>query len=177
MHLPQPRLPSPISSHLAWRGAGAALMLAALAGCANMDKEPPGTPLADVEQKYGLPSYTCTRADGQHRAVWTQQPSGSYAWGTDVDSAGRTVGIQEVLTDNQFRQIREGWTPDQVRCEFGPPAQIREAGLGDMREVVWSYRYVQDVRWHSVMYVYMGADGDSVTHFHSGPDDRYQRSE
>lgn len=187
MHRTQARIPSPVFRRLAFprlafrrlsgRGAGAALMLAVLAGCANLDKVAPGTPLADVEQKYGQPSYTCTRAGGERRVIWTQQPSGSYAWGTDVDSAGRTVRIEEVLTEEHFRLLREGWTPDQVRCEFGPPAQIREAGLGDMREVVWSYRYVLDLRWHSVMYVYMGPKGDRLTHFHSGPDDRYQRSE
>jgi hypothetical protein len=159
------------------RRIGGGLLLAALAGCANPTSVAPGTPLADVEQGYGKPSYTCTRPDGTRRVVWSQQPSGSYAWGTDVDAQGRVVKVEEVLNDTHFRLMREDWTPEQVRCEFGQPAEIREAGLGEKREVVWSYRYVQDIRWHSVMWVYMGADGKAVTHYHSGPDDRYQRSE
>lgn len=155
----------------------APVILAALAGCANLSSVPAGTPLADVEQSHGKPSYTCTRPDGTRRVIWTQQPSGSYAWGTDVDAQGRVAKVEQVLDQAHFNLIQPGWTPDQVRCEFGPPAQIRKAGLGSMREVVWSYRYVQDIRWHSVEYVYMGADGNAVTHYHSGPDDRYQRSE
>jgi hypothetical protein len=153
------------------------VLLAALAGCANLASVPAGTPLADVEQSNGKPSYTCTRPDGTRRVIWTQQPSGSYAWGTDVDAQGRVAKVEQVLDSAHFRLIQPGWTPEQVRCEFGPPAEIREAGLGSLREVVWSYRYVQDIRWHSVEYVYMGADGNAVTHYHSGPDDRYQRSE
>lgn len=143
-----------------------------------MASTPPGTPLSDVEQKYGQPTYTCTRADGQRRVIWSQQPSGSYAWGADVGSDGRVRKVESVLTDEHFQLLSTGtWTPAQVRCEFGPPYRIGEIGLGNLREEVWSYRYIQNVRWHSVMGVYLGPNGDRVTHFVSGPDDRYQRSE
>lgn len=160
------------------RVAAGALLLALLGGCADIATAPAGTPLAELESHYGKPSYTCTRPDGVRRAIWSQQPSGSYAWGTDLDSQGRAVGMEPLLTPKHFEVLRQGvWTPDAVRCEFGPPAQVRTAGLGEKHEVVWSYRYVLDQRWHSVMYVYLGPQGRQVTHYHSGPDDRYQRSE
>ena len=156
----------------------ALLVLTGLAGCADMATIVPGTPLSDIDQKYGKPTYTCTRPDGQHRVIWSQQPSGSYAWGADIGADGRSRQVESVLTDEHFQRLSQGdWTADAVRCEFGPPAQIRQAGLGEARQVVWSYRYMRDIRWHSVMYVYMGRDGARVTRFHSAPDDRYQRSE
>ncbi|WP_420042599.1 hypothetical protein [Bordetella genomosp. 9] len=178
-----PRLPAAAGRFRAagpWRHGPAAGMAAALllAGCANIAHTPPGTPLPEMTARYGQPSYTCNRPDGTRRVVWSQQPSGSAAWGTDLDSQGRALRMEELLTPEHFQRLKQGdWTPEAVRCEFGPPAQIRAVGLGDKYEVVWSYRYVLDGRWHSVMYVYLGPRGDRVTHYHSGPDDRYQRSE
>jgi hypothetical protein len=159
------------------RGLAVAGVLAALAGCANMDRLPAGTPLSTIEQKYGQPSYTCTQPNGQRRAVWSQMPSGEYAFGTTISSDGRAGPLVSVLTDEHFARLAQGtWTPDAVRCEFGPPYRINEAGLGNKREVTWGYRYMQSVK-HSVMWVYMGRDGNQVTEFHPAPDERYQRSE
>jgi hypothetical protein len=176
--IPLPSLPRP-SRARPLRPLSAGLLAAGLlAGCANIAKTPPGTPLSQLESRYGKPTYTCTMPDGTRRAIWSTQPSGSYAWGTDLDAQDRAVRMESLLTTEHFRRLREGdWTPDAVRCEFGPPAEIQMLGLGDKREVVWDYRYVLDGRWHSVMSVYLGSKGDLVTHYHSSPDDRYQRSE
>jgi hypothetical protein len=157
--------------------AAALAVLVSLAGCANMNTLPAGTPLSTIEQKYGQPSYTCTQPDGQHRAVWSQMPSGEYAWGTAIGADGRAGPVVSVLTDEHFSRLAQGsWTPDAVRCEFGPPYRIDEAGLGEKREVTWGYRYMQSNK-HSVMWIYMGRDGNQVTKFHPAPDERYQRSE
>ncbi|OZI63553.1 hypothetical protein [Bordetella genomosp. 11] len=157
----------------------AALFIAGLlTGCANIANTPPGMPLADMQSRYGAPTYTCTRPDGTRRVVWSQLPSGSDAWGTDLDAQGRAVRMQDLMSPEHFERLRQGdWTPAEVRCEFGPPARVGAVGLGEKHEVVWSYYYVLDGRWHSVMYVYFGPRGDRVTHYHSGPDPRYQRSE
>ena len=161
------------------RARAAALFIAGLlAGCANIAATPPGMSLADMESRYGAPTYTCTRPDGTRRAIWSQLPSGSDAWGTDLDAQGRAVRMEDLMSPEHFERLRQGdWTPAAVRCEFGPPARVGAVGLGDKHEVVWSYYYVLSGRWHSVMYVYFGPRGDRVTHYHSGPDQRYQRSE
>jgi hypothetical protein len=159
------------------RCAAAVAMLAALAGCANMNTLPAGTPLSAIEQKYGAPTYTCTRPDGQQRAVWSQMPSGEYAWGADIGADERAGPVVSVLTDEHFLRLAQGtWTPDAVRCEYGPPYRINMAGIGEKREITWGYRYMQSTR-HSVMWIYMGRDGAQVTHFNPAPDERYQRSE
>lgn len=155
----------------------AALILSGLTACANMTNVPPGEPLANVEAQFGRPNFTCELPNGVRRYIWTQQPQGQFAWGTNVGPDGRIDKINQLLTDANFQQLATGdWTPDRVRCTFGPPARISTAGLGNMREVVWSYRYRENSSWNSLMYVYMGPDGDRVTHFHPGPDPMYERA-
>ena len=147
-----------------------------LTACANLAATPPGTPLGQVAAQFGTPTLQCVDRDGQDRAVWSQQPYGQYAWGTTLDAQGRVQGVEPILTDEHFQVLKQGvWTAEQVRCEFGPPAIVDTAGLPNVREVVWSYRYKQDHVWNSLMYVFMGPDGNQVTKFHPGPDPMYDR--
>ncbi len=156
------------------RCAAALAAAGALAACSNLAQVPPGTPLADVAAQYGRPNFSCDMAGGGQRVIWTQQPYGQYAWGANVAADGRVDRVLPILTDAHFKLLAKGaWTADQVRCEFGPPAQVDEVGLPSVREVVWSYRYKQSGVWNSLMYVYMGRDGQRVTRFHPGPDPMY----
>jgi len=156
--------------------------LAALAGCADMAaKVPPGAPLSQVEAEYGRPNFTCERTGpgpglaGGQRVIWTQQPLGQYAWGANVGPDGRIDRVERLLTDEHFKLLSDGdWPAERVRCEFGPPAIIDQVGLPSVRQVVWSYRYRENDVWNSLMYVYMGRDGDRVTRHHPGPDPMYE---
>lgn len=146
-------------------------LIAGLSSCANMADTTPGTPLADVQAQFGRPNFNCTLPDGAQRVIWTQQPFGQFAWGANVGADGHIDQVVALLTDQNFQQLADGvWPAERVRCEFGPPAQIREVGLPSVRQIVWSYRYRQDQVWNSLMHVYMGRDGHQVTHFHPGPD-------
>jgi hypothetical protein len=151
--------------------AASALLLVLLAGCANMADTPPGTPLQQVEAKYGRPTYSCTGENGAQHLIWSQQPNGQYAWGAHVDSAGNIDKITPLLTDEHFKLLAQGtWTQQQVMCEFGPPAQVSTVGLPSSSQLVWSYRYREASAWNSLMYVYFGTDGAKVPRFHPGPD-------
>ena len=132
----------------------------------------PGTPLADVQAQFGRPNFarrpTAAGASSGPSSPWASTPGAPMS----APTAGRPV--LPLLTDPHFKVLETGtWGPDRVRCEFGPPARIDEAGLGEKREVVWSYRYKENSVWNSLMYVYMGRDGSGVTHFHPGPDPMY----
>jgi hypothetical protein len=157
------------------RTALAAASVLALGACANMADTPPGTPIAQVEAKFGAPNFSCPLPYGGKRLIWSQQPAGQYAWGTNVDAAGNTDRVVPLLTDAHFQVLAKGtWTPEQVRCEFGPPAIKDTVGLPSDTQIVWSYRYKQDQVWNSFMYVYFGRDGSHVTRFHPGPDLSYE---
>ncbi|CAM3883896.1 hypothetical protein [Bordetella tumulicola] len=165
-------MPRP-SYRLASRVAALAAV-GALSACANFNQLPPNTPLADVTAQFGHPNFECTLPDGVRRVIWTQQPSGQYAWGGNVSADGRVDQVVPILTDAHFEVLRTGtWTSDRILCEFGPPAEISEVGLPSVRQVVWAYRYKQSQVWNSLMYVYLGRDGNALTRFHPGPDPMY----
>lgn len=147
----------------------------ALTACVTINSLPPGTPAAQVVQQLGLPTYTCTQDDGRQRMIWSQQPSGQAAWGTTIDSEGRIGLVAQLLTDARFQALKSGtWTPEKLLCEFGPPAEKSAVGLPSSLQIVWSWRYMQDGVWYSLMHVYLGRDGERVTRFHPGPDPRYE---
>ena len=147
------------------------LALAALSGCAMVQSSPPGTALDEVIVKFGTPTTTCKNDDGTVRALWTQQPQGFTAYATTVGRDGKIGPFRQMLTDANFDRMNEGiWSVERVLCEFGPPQRVERAGLGEMNQVVWSYRYMQSSTWYSLMYVYLGPDGKQVTRFHPGPD-------
>lgn len=151
------------------------LACAALAGCAAPTAIPPGTQLAQAVAQIGRPNYSCTLEDGRQRVIWSRQPFGQFAWGTNVNADGSITGIEALLTDRNFQKLAQGtWTPEQVQCEFGPPAEKGGVGLPSVRQTVWSYRYQQDGVWHSLMHVYFGYDGKKVTRFHPGPDPMFE---
>lgn len=154
----------------------AAVPLAMLAACANMADIPPGAPLHEVQARFGQPNFTCPAENGGQRLIWTQQPSGQYAWGTNVDASNYIDRVVPLLTDEHFRVLASGvWTQERVRCEFGPPAEITTVGMPSVSQLVWSYRYRQNSAWNSLMHVYFGQDGQQVTRFHPGPDPMFER--
>jgi len=143
--------------------------VAILAGCVNYQSVKPGMSVAEAIQKLGKPSTTCKRDDGTERLIWTMQPYGQFSWGTNTTSQGTVVGLQQLLTDANFQKLATGrWTDKQVLCEFGEPAN--KYGVAQGHEIVWAYRYKQDEVWPSMMYVYMGPQGNLVNRFHPGPD-------
>lgn len=153
-----------------------ACLASALAACTTMNEVPPGASYASVISQFGRPNFVCQLPDGRERVVWTQQPMGQFAWGSNLSADGGTVErVEPILTDAYFKRLGEGvWTAERVRCEFGPPAEITEVGLPSVRQVVWAYRYKESGVWNSLMYVYMGREGDRVTRFHPGPDPMYE---
>lgn len=143
--------------------------VALLAGCANYSSVKPGMPVSEAVQKLGKPTTTCSREDGTQRLIWTMQPYGQYAWGTNTTPQGTVVGLQQLLTDAHFQVLATGkWTDQQVLCEFGEPAN--KYGIAKGNEIVWAYRYKQESVWNSMMYVYMGPQGNLVNRFHPAPD-------
>lgn len=154
----------------------AALAPLLLAACANMADTPPGTPLAQVEAQFGTPTYSCTDRDGNKRAIWSTQPFGQYAWGSTIDNAGNTDKVIPLFTAEQFGKLdKDSWNQEQVRCQFGPPAEIGSVGLPSSRQDVWSYRYKQSGAWNSLMYIYFDPYTGLVTRHHPGPDPMYDR--
>ena len=129
-----------------------------LVGCVNYSSVKPGMTVTEAIQKLGKPSTTCKRNDGTERLIWTMQPYGQYAWGTNTSKQGTVVGLQQLLTDAHFQVLASGrWT--DARSTHASLARTRQAKTVVARgnENVWAYRYKQSSGvWDSMMYVYMG---------------------
>ncbi len=149
---------------------GSAVLL--LTSCAQVSSVKPGTPIADVIRKFGRPVVTCAQADGSRRMIWTEQPQGETAFALTVGTNQLAGAPEQVLDDQTFSVLSngQGWTPEKVRCQFGPPANITEAGMGQSRQWVWGYRYMQPANFAAMMYIYMGSDGNMMTRYESLPD-------
>ena len=154
----------------------AILLVLALGGCAQLQSTTPGTPVADVIKQFGKPTTTCRNPDDTERLVWSQQPFGRYAWGTNTSKDNPIGPFTQVLTDAHFDVLNTGtWSAERVQCEFGPPANIQ--GIAQGNEKVWAYRYMQFSAWQSMMYVYMGPDGNLANRHHPGPDPMFMRDD
>ncbi len=145
-----------------------AVCAALVSGCATISSVTPNTPVAEVIKVHGKPDSACKNADGTERLIWTGQPYGQFAWGTNTTKDGKIGKIEQILTDKQFEALTIGWTAEQLACQFGPPSNMY--GIAKGHEIVWAYRYKQYDVWPAMMYVYMGPKGDRVTRFHPAPD-------
>ena len=154
-----------------WLMAGLAVFIATLSGCAQVSSAKPGTPIAEVLKQYGKPVVTCPTKDGGRRMIWTQQPEGETAYAVQVPKSGLIEAPQQVLSMRSFNVMGNGevWTREMVHCQFGPPANISRDGFGN-EEWIWGYRYMAVGDDAQMMYVYLGANGASVTRFESLPD-------
>lgn len=148
--------------------------LSALAACTSMQSIPPGTPLAEVQARYGTPTLECPLGDSRRNLVWSTQPMGHFAWSTQVGPEGTVSQLTQVLSDAEFRKVETGrWNSEQLRCAFGPPAEISSVGLPSVRQTVWSYRYLEAGVWYSLMHFYI-SDTGIVERMHPGPDPMYE---
>lgn len=146
-----------------------AVSLFALNACTTLSDMPTGTPLTELEQKFGRPTVSCP-AQNPTRFVWSMQPMGQRAWGVDINAQQQLTEAHQVLDDKHFALLSEGiWDKERVWCYFGPPAEKDITPYRGIKMRVWSYRYKQSGAWDSMMYVYFD-EQNIVRHHHPGPD-------
>ena len=138
------------------RGALAALC-AVLAGCATMTEVhravAPGMSSAEVVGVVGKPTVVGKLADGGAYWDYSRQP-----YYTDRVSFGpddRVRGVRNLLTQENFDNLRPGMTLDEVTGVVGPPSRWAEYAN---RTTVWTYRY-QDVGIWKLLHVTMDSAG------------------
>lgn len=147
-------------------------LLVLLTGCASLTSVPPGTNIDVVTKQFGQPAVRCAGRTGTERLVWTAQPMGQQAWATELSTDGRVSGFQQILTDANFAILATpGMTKEQIHCQFGPPAEIQDLGLGFYdKHTTWMYRYMYLNTWYSFMVITFGDDGQTVMKFGPVPD-------
>lgn len=145
--------------------------LIALAGCGSFANVAPGTSLSSVVSQHGQPAVTCAGPNGSKRVVWTEEPSGEQAWAATVDSNNRVSGFTQVLTRENFRVLDQGsWDATKLKCQFGPPANVRQFPDHPDHEVL-EYHYIgAGTGGFMMLSVTIEKGNDQVLGYSTGPD-------
>lgn len=103
----------------------------------------PPTNVSDMTQtqlvaQMGQPETVRQTATGI-RLEFPRGPMGHHTWFVDINTDGKIIKTEQVLTEPNFNQITPGMMQEQVRQRLGRPSETQ--GLGRSRGVVWNYRY------------------------------------
>lgn len=155
---------------LAARRIGAAALALLLAGCATPDRIAPGTPRAQVIERFGAPQTRYALPTGGERLEYGGGPM-QETWMVDVDANSRVLATRQVRTGDHFATLRPGIDgPEQVRREFGTPWRIERYTLSGL--TAWMYPYKEAGVWNSMMALHFD-DAGRLVRVENGPDPRY----
>lgn len=174
----EPQATAPRLSGPAWLSrvcsAGA---LATLAACSTYVPAnwPPGTPRNEIVTAMGLPTAerhpSPDAAPGAvHRLEYARGPMGRHTYMLDFDANQRLLGIQQVLNEAHFQQVRPGMTQTALLDLLGRPSDVR--AITRQRQKIWSYRYETPFcQWFEVSV----SDDGPITDAGFGPDPLCER--
>jgi outer membrane protein assembly factor BamE (lipoprotein component of BamABCDE complex) len=131
----------------------AALMLAACATPpAQLDLKP-GATMAEITAQLGRETASYPLPNGGKRLEFSGR--GARTFMVDVDASGRLVDWNQVLNEDNFRNIVPGMTREQVLMTLGQPSDIAPGGRQGGQ--VWSYNFQNtQCQWFQVS---IGDDG------------------
>lgn len=114
-------------------------LLALLGACAGLAFTPGVTSEDDVLRQWGPPAQRWAEPDGGQRLVYPRGPLGYTTWMVLLGADGRLRSAANVLTEEEFAQVRAGESQEQILRRFGPPSWIQH--FDQRNELVWEWRY------------------------------------
>jgi len=128
-----------------------ALLLAACAGYGPGHLQS-GATEAQIRDRMGEPAERVALAGGGTRLDYARGPMGKHTYRVELDTAGRLVGVRQLLNERNFDALPLDVPVAEVRDRLGPPSE-RQVGWRGVGEV-WSYRYESlFCRWFQVWLV------------------------
>lgn len=121
-----------------------------LAACAALQQPlpAPGQTEAEALALLGRATGRYPMADGTQRLEFARGPYGLQTWMVDLDSAGRVLRTEQVLTEQHFARVRHGMPRDELLRLLGRPGEVQREWQD--RET-WSWRYpTHDCLWARV---------------------------
>lgn len=119
----------------------AAVCSALLPACdiANIQAIKPGiTTASEVRTLMGPPSAEFRNTDGSVTLEYTRQPQGVHCYMITIGNNQLVQDLEQVLTDRNFAQAREGMSQAEISRLFGTPAS--KVIFDNLREEVWEWR-------------------------------------
>ncbi len=117
--------------------------------------------------KLGQPTHRYEEGNS-HLLEYARGPWGQQTYMARIDSNGRLVSFEQVLTSQKFAIIKPGQaTKTDVLHTIGTPSETSFLSLPQLE--VWSYPYKESGVWDSVMHVHFDKQG-IVRQMMSSPD-------
>lgn len=148
------------------------IALVMLTSCSTLLPAPVnvGDSEAELLAKRGQPTHRYQ--DGKDQLLeYATGPWGQKTYMARIDTGGKLVSFEQVLTTEKFATIKVGEaTKETVLRTVGAPFETSYLPLRDLE--VWSYAYKESNVWNSVMHVHFDRNG-IVRQMLNGPDLRY----
>ena len=156
--LPPATAPLHVFSGLRRRTVAATLVLglAGLSGCASLQPAlaQPGQTEAQMLATMGTPTGRYPLAGGAQRVEYATGPFGLHTWMVDLDATGRVSAVQQVLTRENFAQVRHNMPRDEVLRLLGRPG---DKAAEYMNRQTWSWRFeTYDCEWVRITFTAEG---------------------
>ena len=111
------------------------------AGCAtaNLPRSvSQGMPASEVASRMGKPVAEGRLPNNDSYWDYTLQPRGFHNYRVTFGPDEHVRGVQDLLTEENFRNLRPGMSPAEVAAVVGPSREAYRYANGTM---TWSYRY------------------------------------
>jgi outer membrane protein assembly factor BamE (lipoprotein component of BamABCDE complex) len=95
----------------------------------------------DVRTVMGQPDTIRDEPDGSRILEYPKGPEGHRTWFFTIGKDGKLVDYKQVLTEENFANIKPGMSMDEVRRVLGKPRNIAQFKLKN--EEVWDWGYIQ----------------------------------
>lgn len=139
--------------------AGMFCTLLILSGCVNLNSPPFQLGATEIEIAECIGKPTARYQDSNTvlleyaRGYW-----GQYTYMARLDSSGRLLSWEQVLTTEKFAELVVGEsTKEAVLLKVGQPGEMSQIVLNNYH--VWTYHYKQDGVWDSVMHLMFDQNG------------------
>lgn len=96
---------------------------------------------SDVRVVMGQPDTVWEGEDGTRTLEYPKGPMGVRTWMFVIDQNGKLKDYMQVLTDENFANVKPGMSKDQIRRMLGRPYTTVQFKLKN--EEVWDWRYLQ----------------------------------
>ena len=123
---------------------------------------------SDVRMVMGQPETVWEEESGARTLEYPKGPAGHRTWMFAIDKYGKLQDYRQVLTDENFANIRTGMSKEEVRWLLGKPRTIVEFKLKN--EEVWDWRYLHQTTESRFFNVHFDVNSRQVTRTSSSED-------
>lgn len=122
-----------------------ALLLGACASYSGHGLQPGMAGYDDVVRVMGQPAMRWQNADGSSQLAYPRGPMGVQTFMAVIGADGKLKNLENVLNTKNFAQIQPGMTKDQVLRLLGPSEPSWTAYYARRDELVWEWRYCNEL--------------------------------